>query len=499
MDSLDQLILPTRCRSTVLKLVHDVPFAGHLGRRKTASRILQRFHWPGIFKSTCPECQKSTPRGPPKAPLVPLPVIDVPFIRAAMDFVGPLPHSSSGNHFILVLCDYATRYPETIPLRTTDADCIVKELVKIFACVGVPDEIFTEQGTNFTSQLLQEVYSLIKVKPIRTTPYHPQTDGLVECFNATLKSMLWKAASTDGKNWDELLPYLLFAYCELPQASTGFSPFELLYGCQVRGPLDILKESWEASPKSSESIISYVLLMQERLSKLKGLVTTSLQQAQHTQKTWYDKHARSHQLHAGDQVLVLLPTSTNKFLVEWQGPYTVTKQRGKVTYEVHMPEKRKRLKVFHINMLREWHSPTALSCWTEEIADDEPEGDDIVTWFDPQTSAPQIGQTLSQQQTHDIHSLCTIFSTILKDKPGRTSIIEHSINTDDAQPIRLPPYRIPHSYRDIVQTELKEMEEAGIIERSSSEWAAPICNTFIITLAKDCTNSMVKSICLENE
>ena len=236
---------------------------GHLERRKTASRILQRFYWPGIFHNvseycrSCTECQKSLPQGIKKALLIPLPIMDIPFKRIAMDIVGPLPRSSSGKRFILVICDYATRYPEAIPLRTTDADRVAKELVNFFIRVGVPEEILTDQGTNFTSQLLQEVYRLLHVKPIRTFPYHPQTDGLVERFNHTLKSMLTNA---EGKNWEELLPYLLFAYREVPQALTGFSPFELLYGCPVRGPLDILKESWEASEKSSESIVSYVLL-----------------------------------------------------------------------------------------------------------------------------------------------------------------------------------------------------------------------------------------------
>ena len=67
-----------------------------------------------------------------------------------------------------------------------------------------------------------------------------QTDGLVEWFNQTLKSMLQKCATKEEKDWDKLLPYFLFAYREVPQASTGFSPFELLYGWPVQGPLDIL-------------------------------------------------------------------------------------------------------------------------------------------------------------------------------------------------------------------------------------------------------------------
>lgn len=77
-----------------------------------------------------------------------------------------------------------------------------------FTRVGVPEEILTNQGTNFTSGLLVEVYSLLQIKPIKTTPYHPQTDGLVERFNSTLKVMLRKKAAEEGKDWDRLLPYL---------------------------------------------------------------------------------------------------------------------------------------------------------------------------------------------------------------------------------------------------------------------------------------------------
>ena len=84
-------------------------------------------------------------------------------------------------------------------------------------------------------------------------------DGLVECFNQTPKTMLCKTATTEGKDWDKLIPYLLFTYREVPQACMGFSPFELLYGRNLRGPLDMLRELWEASKQSDESIVSYVL------------------------------------------------------------------------------------------------------------------------------------------------------------------------------------------------------------------------------------------------
>jgi transposase InsO family protein len=136
----------------------------------------------------------------------------------------------------------------------------------LFACVGVPDEIRAPTSLRSYCRKYTDY-----MKPIHTTPHHSKTDGLVERFNHTLKGMLRKAANEEGKNWDQLLPYLLFAYREVPQASTGFSPFEHLNGCNVLGSLDILQESWEASRKSSDSIISHVLCVQERLLKLRAL------------------------------------------------------------------------------------------------------------------------------------------------------------------------------------------------------------------------------------
>ena len=115
-------------------------------------------------------------------------------------------------------------------------------------------EILTDQGSNFTSALLQELYQMLGVKAIRTTPYHPQTDGLVERFNQTLKQMLRKLIEGEGRDWDKLVPYVLFAYREVPQASTGFSPFELVYGRDTRGPSDVIKEKW-IQPKGDENDI----------------------------------------------------------------------------------------------------------------------------------------------------------------------------------------------------------------------------------------------------
>lgn len=284
----ERLVVPVPMRERVLQLGHSVPWAGHLGQKKTLARIASRFHWPRLymdvvdFCKSCPECQLTSPskRGD-RAPLVSLPIIDVPFTRIAMDIMGPLERSRTGNRYILVVTDYATRYPEAFPLRNIKTRQIVNALIQFYSRVGIPREIITDQGTNFTSKQIKQVYSMLDIHPIKTTPYHPQTDGMVERFNQTLKAMLRKFVSETGSDWDYWLPYLLFAYREVPQSSTGYSPFELLYGRQVRGPLDVLKETWEGdNPVEQANILSYVIRMREKMDFLAEMVRVNMAEAQ---------------------------------------------------------------------------------------------------------------------------------------------------------------------------------------------------------------------------
>jgi hypothetical protein len=153
--------------------------------------------------------------------------------------------------------------------------------------------------------------------------------------------MLRKYVSDTGDNWDQWLPYLLFAYREVPQASTGYSPFELLYGRQVRGPLDILREAWMGeSPQPPTNIVDYVLKMRDKLEELSSLAHDNLAQDQASQKTWYDRTARSHTFNPGQKVLLLLPSSESSLLTTWQGPFEVLPKMGPVTYEIAMLDRR---------------------------------------------------------------------------------------------------------------------------------------------------------------
>lgn len=232
----EQVVLPQKYRETVLKTAHCTPLSGHFGKNRTCLRILSRFFWPGIRRDVanlcqeCQVCQKTALCGKKRYPLVTLPILTVPFQKIAIDMVGPLPPTDDGYKYILTCCDYGTKYPEAYPLKTTTGEDVAECLMKLFAYTGIPKEILTDRGSNFCGELMMAFLTKFGICHLKTSAYHPQTDGLVERYNKTLKHGLRKQVENFGKNWDRAIPALLFAYREVPHASMGHSPFKMLYG-----------------------------------------------------------------------------------------------------------------------------------------------------------------------------------------------------------------------------------------------------------------------------
>ena len=137
----------------------------------------------------------------------------------------------------------ASKYPEAVALRRVDAETVAEAMMEIFSRTGLPEEILTDQGSVFMGRLTKQLCRLLNVKQLRTSPYHPQTDGCLECWHGSLKNMLRKC-NERKKELDNILKYFLFAYRTPPHANTGFSPFEVVLGRPVRGPLDVVKEGW---------------------------------------------------------------------------------------------------------------------------------------------------------------------------------------------------------------------------------------------------------------
>ena len=150
-DTDSVLVLPQICREEVLKMAHSSPIDGHFGRRRTLSRLSSRVDWPGMVRDvvkvckSCPNCRRAGPVRNQRVPLQPLPVIDVPFRRMAMDIFGPLKRTKSGHKYVLVIMDYATKWPEAIPLKVADSESVARALIEVFSRLGIPEELLTDK------------------------------------------------------------------------------------------------------------------------------------------------------------------------------------------------------------------------------------------------------------------------------------------------------------------------------------------------------------------
>ncbi|XP_063613788.1 uncharacterized protein LOC134787019 [Penaeus indicus] len=271
-----QLVVPRRFIPVILSMAHDSPLAGHFSHRKTAGKIFHKFFWPGAgaeikrYCRSCHACQKTVPKGKiRKAPMVQMPIISEPFSRVAIDIVGPIsPPSSRGHKYMLTLIDMATRFPEAVPLRNIDSVTVAEALLTIFARVGIPKEILSNRGTQFNSDLMAEVNRLLSIQALYTSPYHVCCNDTVERFQAVLKAMLKKLCNERPHDWDRYIPSVLFAYREIPHDTLKFSPFELLYGRKVRGPLSILHNlRTKDDIDEVKSTYQYVLDLRSRLKQ----------------------------------------------------------------------------------------------------------------------------------------------------------------------------------------------------------------------------------------
>ena len=140
----------------------------------------------------------------------------------------------------------STRFPEAIPLRNIKTKTIVRALVKFYTFVGLPKSVQSNQGSNVMSGVFQQVMHELEIKQYRSSAYHPESQGALERFDQNLKNMIRSYCNDTEKGWDKCIHVLLlrFAVRESVQESISFSPFELVFGHTVRGPLKLLKEKF---------------------------------------------------------------------------------------------------------------------------------------------------------------------------------------------------------------------------------------------------------------
>lgn len=182
------------------------------------------------FCKSCHTCQLAGKPNQkiPSAPPCAIPIVSDPFECLIVDCVGPLPKAKSGHQYLLTIMCTATRFPEAVPLRTLKAKVVVKELLKFCTTFGLPKVIQTDQGSNFTSKVFKQALETLGIQHQMSTAYHPESQGALERFHQTLKTMLRQYCVETGKDWVEGLPFLMFAIRESVQESFGFSPAELV-------------------------------------------------------------------------------------------------------------------------------------------------------------------------------------------------------------------------------------------------------------------------------
>ena len=272
----------------------------------------------------CPQC--TTVVGGERIARPPLQthLVQRPFQVVGVDIMD-LPTTESGNKHVLVFQDFLTKWPVVYAMPDQKTNRIVDYLVKdIIPMFGVPEKLLSDRGTNLLSFLMQEVCELLGISKINMTDYHPQTNGMVERFNRTLKTMLRKHVESWGKQWDKHLYAVLYAYRNTPHESTGEKPSYLLFGKDLRTPTEAAY-----LPETKNTLVSDLTTYREKLvvglSLAREQAAEAMQRAQRKYKKYYDKGTRPNPLQRTDWVMIKFPQEETgagrKLSRPWHGQY----------------------------------------------------------------------------------------------------------------------------------------------------------------------------------
>ncbi len=460
------IVVPKLFRDKLLVLAHDK--CGHLSSDKVNKMLEKRFLWPGMSKDVseycrgCGTCQLKSKFRPRKAPAVERPVLSEPFESVAVDLVGPLPKGKGGARYLLTYVCMATRWPEAIPLRSITARSVADGLLEIFSRTGIPEKILTDQGSQFMGKVMSSLCELLGIDRVRTSPYHPQSNGVVERMHGTLKSVLGKSMSSE-KDWVAFVPLCLFVLRQMPHADTGLSPFDLIYGFKVRTPLDVLYSCLSENHLngSGTSYCDWVSQLAERLDMVRDQAALKEAVAKAGRMSYLNQGTKLRSFSVNEQVLYRVPGRTSKLSDSWEGPFVVTEVIGKVNYRIAKPGATRHNRVVHVNSLRKFVDQYSINRLDVVVDDSEPE------------SIKLDGECVGFRQS-DLDKLFDRFSGLFSSGAGLTKVVQMSIDTGTGGPISQAPYSVPLGIRAKVKAELDSLLEQGIIERSSSSWSSPL-------------------------
>ena len=268
--------------------------------------------------------------------LHPLPAVPV-FHRWSLDFVGILPETAAGNKWIITAVDHSTKWPIARSLKSAGSEEVVKfiyeEIVLRFGC---PAEILTDRGPNFLSDMVEEYLRILSIKHLKTTAYHPRTNGAVERFNGLFGRMLTRFTYTDVRSWDQFVDQALFACRVRIHKATGKSPFFMVYGREPKIPGDTVRPLLNLEGDREFTLKARM----EELEQLGLEREEAREKIRHEQELLvrnFEDRVEHFAFYPGDFVLLAVANPT-KFKNNFEGPYAVIRRGPMGTYQLLKPD-----------------------------------------------------------------------------------------------------------------------------------------------------------------
>jgi len=373
-----QLIPPPARRPTLISLAHEGMTGGHLGLRKTLSQLQRRAYWPGWKREVafqlrgCQDCAQYLRGKPPHQGLLQPMAVGEPMECLGIDITGAHPTSSRGYKYILTVIDHFTRWAEAFPIRNQEAVTVASVLVnQIFSRYGCPKQILTDQGPCFEAKLFQELCQRLHIDKIRTSPYKPSTNGMIERFHRTLNSMIAKIISERQRDWDLCLPSVMAAYRATCHSSTGYSPNALFLGREVISPIDLVLGDCYLSDTNPKFVDDFVKLTWDRLQTVYCKVREFTQQTAQSREVRYNLKVKPAEFVKGQLVWYFCPRRRVGRKDNWEkfysGPFTILEQLGPVLYRIQRSPK-SHPKVVYVDKLKPYTAAVPLDHPSEDVA-----------------------------------------------------------------------------------------------------------------------------------
>ena len=337
------ICVPQPLSTEIIKLCHDIPSGGHLGKPKTLAKIQSRFYWPkmkleiSLFISACDICIRKSNKQKPKSPLQPFNGTH-PNDIVQMDILENMPDNVYKYRSIVVFIDRFTNWVEAVPLRNTKAVTIARAFLDNWiARCSVPIQVHSDRGPNFTSEVMNIVHKLMGIFRTFTCAYRPQSDGAAEAAVKSIKNLLKGFCMENPEKWPDLLQQCLFAYRTSKHASSGYSPYFLHRGHSPRLLMDILLNTFNHKQFITQGKYAYDLF--RTLRDTYSHVEQNLRRRRDFAKKQYDKRANIIPFQAGQYFYVWRPRpphNKNKFFNHFFGPFKIIKKVTDFTYKLDL-------------------------------------------------------------------------------------------------------------------------------------------------------------------